>query len=154
MEMPKPSADHERLEKLAGTWKGTETMHPSPWDPAGGEALGITRARVALNGFAVIVDYEQSREGKSTFQGHGVYTWDPQAGEVVLHWFDCMGQGTEEFRGAWDGDRLQLESRNPMGFARMSYDFSRAGRLVSRMEMSQDGQGWAALFDGSYERAD
>lgn len=154
MEMPKPSADHRRLEILAGTWTGKETMHPSPWDPNGGEAEGTTRGRVALEGFAVVVDYEQSRGGARTFEGHGVYTWDARAKEVVLHWFDSMGQGVEEFRGGWEGDRLQLTSRNAMGFARLSYDFSESGVIGSRMEMSQDGESWSSLFDGSYARKD
>lgn len=152
MDMPKPTADHRKLDKLAGTWKGSETMHPSPWDPQGGVAQGATRGRTALNGFAVIVDYEQSRDGRRTFEGHGVYTWDARAGQVVLHWFDSMGQGIEEFRGSWDGDRLRLASQNAMGHARMNYDFAKPGELVSSMEMSQDGENWSKLFDGSYTR--
>jgi hypothetical protein len=152
MGMPKPGDDHKRLEKLAVTWQGTETMYPSQWDPNGGEAQGTTRGRSALGGFAVVVDYEQTRDGKSTFEGHGVYTWDDKAKEVVLHWFDSMGQGREEFRGSWDGDgeRLTLTSRNPMGHTRMLYDFSERGALSSSMEMSQDGQSWSKLFDGRY----
>lgn len=154
MEMPKPTADHKRLEKLAGHWAGTEKMHPSPWDPKGGEAKGTTKARVGLDGFAVIIDYEQSRGGTCTFKGHGVYTWDAASKQVVMHWFDCMGQGVEEFRGAWNGDRLRLESRNKTGFARMDYDFSKPGKMTSSMQMSQDGKSWSTLFDGKYERQD
>lgn len=154
MEMPKPTADHERLGKLAGIWKGTEKMHPSPWDPQGGEAKGTTRARIALDGFAVIADYEQTRGGKHTFAGHGVYTWDTEKKEVVMHWFDSMGQGREEFRGAWKGDSLVLQSQCASGFARMTSQFAGSGKMTSRMEMSEDGKKWNALFDGSYERAD
>ena len=152
MEMPKPTADHRKLEKFAGIWKGTETMHPSPWDPKGGEAQGITRARVALDGFAVIGDYEQTRQGKVTYQGHSIYTWDAKAKQVVLHWFDSMGQPVDEFRGAWDGDRIVLQSKNPMGQWRMSYDLSKPGVMTSKMETSADGKAWSAMFDGKYKR--
>ncbi len=152
MEMPKPTADHKRLEKLAGDWRGKEKMYPSPWDPKGGDAQATTRGRVALDGFAVIADYEQSRDEKRTFAGHAVYTWDAQAKEVVLHWFDSSGQGVDQFRGAWKGDQLQLQSQNPMGFWRMSYDLSKSGSMTSRMETSQDGKSWNPLFDGSYQR--
>jgi len=151
MDLPKPGADHERLEKLAGPWAGTETMHPSPWDPKGGKAEAVTRGRISLGGFAVVVDYEQRRDGRVTFEGHGVYLWDGEAREVVLHWFDSMGGGREEFRGSWDGDRLTLTSKNPMGYARMLYDFSEPGRLSSAMDMSKDGESWSRLFDGSYQ---
>ena len=150
MDVPKPTADHARLEKLAGVWRGTETMHPSDWDPQGGQAEGVTRARVALGGFPVIVDYEQIRGGERTFEGHGVFTWDPQAREVILHWFDSIGQGREEFRGGWTGDVLAVTSKNQMGFARLTYDRSTPGTLLSGMEMSRDGKNWSSLFDGQY----
>lgn len=153
MEMPRPGPDHERLHRLAGTWRGTEKMYPSTWDPKGGEAQGESQTRVALGGFALVTDYRQSRGGQCTFEGHGVYTIDAKSGEVVMHWFDCLNQGSEEFRGRFDGDRLTLTSRNPMGFARMSYDLSKPDVVTSRMAMSQDGQTWSDLFDGSYTRA-
>jgi hypothetical protein len=152
MDMPKPTADHRRLEKLAGNWRGEETMHPSAWDPEGGVAQGTTRSRVALDGFAVIGDYEQTRDGKVTYSGHAVYTFDPRAKEVVLHWFDSMGMGVDVFRGAWQGERLTLQSQNPMGHWRMTNDYSKPGTMTSRMESSQDGKSWTPLFDGSYTR--
>ena len=30
------------LERLAGTWRATETLHPSPWDPKGGPRVPKT----------------------------------------------------------------------------------------------------------------
>lgn len=152
MDMPQPSAGHRQLEKLAGTWQGTETMHPSQWDPKGGTATGTSRVRMALGGFAAIVDYEQARDGHVTFSGHGVYTYDGEANEIVLHWFDCMGSPPEIFRGTFEGERLTVTSRNQMGFARLIYDHSEPGVLVSSMEMSPDGTTWATLFDGTYRR--
>jgi hypothetical protein len=152
--MPKPTADHRRLEKLAGIWRGSETMHPSAWDPQGGEYQAVTRSRVALEGFAVIGDYEQTRGGQVTFSGHAVYTWDVNQKQVVLYWFDSTGQGVDEFRGSWKGDRLVLECRNSMGFWRMSSDLGKPGAMTSFMEMSQDGKSWAKLFDGTYRRED
>ena len=79
MEMPKASDGHRKLEKIAGRWEGEETMYPSPWDPKGGKAIGRINSRVALNGFALINDYEQERDGAITFTGHGVFTYDPKA---------------------------------------------------------------------------
>jgi len=152
--MPKPTAEYERLEKLAGIWTGGETLHPSPWDPKGRVARATTRARVALAGFGVVANYEQTSDGQRSFEGHGVYTWDAKAGEVVLHWFDSMGMGVDEFRGVWEGDRLRLERRNAMELWRMSSDRSKPGRVTSRMEASQDGKSWTVMFDGSYARED
>jgi hypothetical protein len=154
MDMPKPTADHKRLEKLAGIWKGTEKMYPSQWDPQGGEAQATTRARIACAGFNVVSDYEQTRGGQRTFEGHGVYSVDAKANQVVCHWFDSMGQGVEEFRGTWQGDTLTLTSKSPMGHARLTYDASKPGVLRSAMEMSQDGKTWNKMFDGNYRRED
>jgi hypothetical protein len=152
MEMPKPTDAHRKMERLAGEWIGEETMYPSPWDPKGGVASARSQSRVALDGFALVADYEQQRDGVVTFQGHGVYTYDAKERCYLLHWFDSIGGPAEVFRGQFDGDVLTLTSRNPQGFARMTWDLSGKGRMKSRMEMSQDGKSWAALFDGVYTR--
>jgi len=77
MEMPKPQDQHKKLEMLAGTWTGEEKLYPSPWDPKGGTATSRVEARIGLGGFFLISDYEEKREGKVAYQGHGVYGWDP-----------------------------------------------------------------------------
>jgi len=76
MEMPQPTAAHHRLEKLVGRWSGEERIHPSPFDPAGGIAVARAENRLALDGFAVVQDYEQERNGKISFRGHGVLRWE------------------------------------------------------------------------------
>jgi len=152
MDMPKPTAEHKRLEKLAGIWKGTEKMHPSPWDPKGSVAQAITRSRVVVGGYAVAGDYEQRSGANVTFEGHAVYTWDPKASQVVLHWFDSMGGGVDVFRGTWQGDKLELQCQNFMGFWRMTTDLSRPGAMTSHMENSPDGKTWKPMMDGTYTR--
>jgi len=152
MNMPKPGPGHAGLERLAGTWEGEEILHPSHWDPKGGVALGRTTSRVALNGFALIGDYEQVREGVVTFSGYSVMTYDPAEERYMLHWFDCLGSPLEIFQGCFEGDVLTLSHGGPGMHARISYDLSEPDHLVSRMEMSQDGKGWVALFDGRYKR--
>ena len=152
MEMPSLTADHKRLEKFAGIWKGTEKMHPSQWDPKGGEGQATTKSRVALGGYAVVGDYEQRMGGQVTFEGHAVYTWDAKAKQVVLHWFDSMGGGPDVFRGAWNGDVLQLQCQNFMGHWRTTSDLSKPGAMTTRMEMSDDGKTWKPMMDGSYRK--
>lgn len=153
-EMPKPTPHHHKLARLAGHWRGKEVMPPSQWLPQGGTGEAETRARVSLADFYVIADYEQRMGGQVKFTGHGIYTWDAAANEVVLHWFDSMGLGREEFRGGWQGDKLILSSKNPMGTMRMTNDYAVPGKLTTRMEMSADGRTWAVMFDGTYARVD
>ncbi len=152
MEMPKPSPGHKRFETLAGHWEGVETMYPSQWDPKGGQAQGQTKSRIALNGFAVVSDYEQRRGGVVTFAGHGVYTFDPKRELYTLHWFDCLGSPPEVFTGGFEGDVLTMAHEGPPMHVRLIYNFGEAGKLLSKLEMSPDGSVWNTLFDGVYTR--
>jgi uncharacterized protein YodC (DUF2158 family) len=153
MEMPKITEHHLRLKELVGEWRGTEIMHPSPWDPKGGKATGRTNSRLALNGFAMISDYEQERDGAITFIGHGVMTYDTKEACYVLHWFDGLGSPPEVFKGVFDGDILTVAHGGPGMHVRLTYDRSQKKRLISRMDMSQDGKQWKTLYDGSYENS-
>ena len=152
MEMPAPTAGHRKLEKIAGQWEGEEKMYPSPWDPKGGSAIGRIRSRVALNGFALINDYEQDRDGIMTFSGHGVFTYDPKEDLYTLVWVDCMGAPPEIFKGKFDGEILKLAHGGPGMHVRLSYDLSEPGFLSTSMEMSQDGSAWNRFFDARLAR--
>lgn len=153
MKMPVPTAGHLKLESLAGTWEGEETMYPSAWDPKGGTARGRMTGQLTLSGFALIGDYEQERGGKITFTGHSVFTYDPQGDLYTLHWFDCLGTPPEVFTGLWKGDALTLGHGGPGMHARFTYRLVNPRELHTKMEMSQDGQAWNAMFEGRYRRA-
>lgn len=152
MTMPVPSAGHRRLETFAGDWEGEETMFPSRWDPNGGVAIGRNRHTLGLGGFALIVDYEQERDGAVTFTGHGVYTYSPEEDEYTLHWFDCLGSPPEVFVGRFEGAVLTVGHGGPGMHARMTYDFSTPGSMKGTMEMSADGAEWQKLFEAVYRR--
>ena len=152
MGRPQPTDAHQRLARLAGDWAGVEKMLPSEWAPEGYEAPARRTARVALGGFAVVVDYEQEKEGRVVFSGHGMWALEPETREVVLHWLDSTGTGLETFRGGWDGDVLTLESRSPTGRFRLTYDLSAPDTMRTRMESSKDGGPWTPLMEGAYRR--
>lgn len=152
MGMPKPSPGHLALERLAGSWVGEEIMHPSQWDPKGGVAIGRNCHKLALGGFALLVDYEQERDGAIAFTGHGVYTYDPKEDLYSLHWFDCMGSPPELFVGGLDAGVMTLAHGGPGMHARMTYDFSSPDTMKGMMEMSPDGKDWKVLFEAVYKR--
>jgi hypothetical protein len=152
MEMPNPGPGHARLRQLEGLWEGEETMHPSQWDPAGGTAEGRMWSRVALDGFALVSDYEQRRDGRVTYSGHGVMSFDARSANYLLHWLDCMGGPVEIFTGQFAGDVLTVAHGGPGMHARLTYDVSVPGVMNTRMEMSMDGTAWKTLFDGAYQR--
>jgi hypothetical protein len=153
MNMPKPTAAHKKLQRLAGAWRGTEVMHPSDWDPKGGAATGRSDAHVALDGFALVIDYEQERDGVITFSGHGVVTFDTTDQCYVMHWFDSMGSPPEVFWGTFNDHVLTLAHGGPTMHVRLTYDVSTDKHLKTHMDMSQDGETWKRLFDGDYSSA-
>jgi len=152
-EMPRPTPEHERLAVLAGTWIGQEQLRPSPFDPVGGTAVGRWVARVALDGLYLIADYEQERNGKVNFRGHGVYGWDPRGRCYTMHWFDSIGiEHDAPGLGSWESDTLTLihETRHT-GWSRYTYVVG-AGEYTMRLEHSPDGTDWTIFLEGRYEK--
>ena len=60
---PSPLEEHRKLAVFAGEWNGEETVFPSRWT-AGGPATSKVVARMELNGFYLIQDSVQMRDGK------------------------------------------------------------------------------------------
>ena len=153
MDMPKPGDAHKKLEVLIGDWSGRETLHPSPWDPAGGTASATVTNRWIADGFAVVQDYQQRRGGKVTFSGHGVFWFDPAKQEYVMHWWDSMGGTGGEYRGQFTGGLLMLGAPMPQGGqSRTTWNITGPGSHTFLMEVSQDGENWMPAMEGRYGR--
>ena len=153
MEMPRPQPEHAKLESLAGTWAGEETLHPSPWDPHGGPALGRIESRMAMGGFFLVTDYAQDRQGKVCYEGHGVFGYEPERRLYTLHWFDSMGSGTPQpATGTWVGDSLTFEQKSPMGWSRYVYRLEGGNRYAFRIDHSRDGKEWTTFMEGRYTK--
>src|ERR687887_169835 len=60
---PSPLPEHKKLAVFAGEWAGEEMVYPSRWT-AGGPATSHVVARMDLNGFYLIQDTRQVRDGK------------------------------------------------------------------------------------------
>jgi hypothetical protein len=151
MQMPTPAAAHQELERFVGTWRGEEQIFPSPFDPAGGTAIGRVRNVRALDGFAVVQDYEQERGGAVNFRGHGVFRYDPGQSRYEVHWFDSFGANANIMTGQFKGAVLTLE--NTTGHRmRANWDFGTPGRYAYRMEISPDGTNWMPFMAGTYVR--
>lgn len=153
MEMPKPGEEHHKLHALVGNWKGDDRIHPMPWDPKGDVRSSRVTVESDLDGFWVIMDYAQERDGRVCYRGHGVFGWDSSAGKYTMHWFDSMGidPGAPAL-GTWEGNRLTFVQHHHMGHGRMTYVFENADRYTFRLEKSQDGANWMPFIDATYTR--
>jgi hypothetical protein len=152
MVMAVPSAQHNALRTIEGSWVGHEKIHPSPFVPSGAVALGRVVNRGALDGFAVVQDYEQETDGRVNFRGHGVFRYDPEKGAYVLHWFDSFGLPPSEYIGTFVNDVLRLSAITPQGHARVTFDFSHTGHYHYTLEVSPDGEKWFPSIEGEYNR--
>jgi len=154
MEMPRVTDAHRKLEKLVGNWLGDEKISPSPFDPNGGPAVGHVQNRLALDGFAVIQDYEQQRDGKTSFRGHGVFCYDFRQQKYHMYWFDSMGMGPNDYCGTFEGDVLTLNytSQAGMGHGRAIFDLRENGMYKFRLEVSPDAKTWHTFLEGKYTR--
>lgn len=153
MEMPKPGAEHRTLAKMAGIWVGEEKLHPSPWDPKGGTATGRVEARMDLDGFALISDYTQERDGKVVFRGHGVYGWDRSRERYFMTWFDSMSGGLPSTcYGNLEGDTITFENKSEQGLSRYIYKLESETAQGFRIESSQDGKTWMTFLETRYTR--
>jgi len=152
MDMPQPGAPQKQLARLAGTWSGEEKIAPSPWDEKGGVATGKVVNRVALDGWVVVQDYEQTRDGQVSFKGHGVFSFDPERNLTVLEWYDSVSGGPSAFTGTWKGDTLTLTGASGGGQGRCTFDVGGGGYKFA-MDVSQDGRQWAPFMSGTYRKA-
>jgi hypothetical protein len=153
--MPQITAAHKKLEALAGSWVGEETLYPSPWLPEGGTANAKVESRLDLDGFFLLTNYEEAREGRVTYRGHGVYGWDEGRQEYSMFWFDSMGGPgpSAPAWGTWNGDTLEFRHATPHGPTRYVYVFDRPNSYRFRIENSQDGTNWKPFMEARYTRA-
>jgi hypothetical protein len=152
MMMPSVSEQQRKLTELfSGTWRGEETLYPSDWDPKGGPAFGTWIVRAAVDGFAVLVDYDEERDGKIVYRGHGIHGWDAKENTFFCYWFDNIGvMPTQAIRATLDGNRYSYESEVPTGRMRMTYDFT-GDKLEFRIDRN-DGGTWNPMHVGRYTR--
>ncbi len=155
-EMPKPSEAHVKLSALAGSWRGEEKMHPSPWDPKGSTAKARIESRMDVDGFFLLTDYVQEKNGAASFRGHGVIGWDAPSETYKFFWFDSMGMIPKDpATGRFEGKRLTFEQSCPeKGMSnRYVYDVEPDGTYRFAVLMSQDGKTWSPMMEGHYRRA-
>ena len=108
--MPKPTQQHLKLKRFVGQWEGKEKLSPSPWGP-GGEATGRYTGRLDLEGFFVIQDHVEEKDGKIVFRGHGIFGWDSNDKKYTWYWVDSMGQVPAiPSRGESDSGRSPIQA--------------------------------------------
>ena len=155
-QMPQLTPEHRKLHAMAGSWTSVETLHPSPWDPKPGTARGRAESHVAMDGFYVVTDYHQVKDGTPDggYHGHGVFGYDAAKERWFMNWFDNMGgAASTPVWGTWEGDTLTFQMEMPgRGHSRYVYRFEKDGVYSFAIGMSQDGKAWNTFMEGRFTR--
>ncbi|QQO18722.1 DUF1579 domain-containing protein [Bradyrhizobium diazoefficiens] len=147
-----PLPEHARLAAFAGEWDGEEVVFPSRWT-AGGPATSRTVARMDLNGFYLIQDSVQMRDGKQVFATHGIFTFDRDDRTYKLFWYDSLGYTPPSpASGGWVGKTLTLVRGSLRGNARHVYEIIDDNSYSLKIQFSPDAEGWADVLTGVYRR--
>jgi hypothetical protein len=147
-----PLPEQARLAALAGEWNGEEMVYPSRWN-AGGPATSRTVARMDLNGFYLIQDGVQMRNGKEIFTTHGIFTYDRDDRTYKLFWYDSLGYTPPSpASGGWVGNTLTLVRGSLRGNARHVYEIIDDNSYSLKIQFSPDAEGWADVLTGVYRR--
>ncbi|MET4391085.1 hypothetical protein ABIB73_006872 [Bradyrhizobium sp. F1.4.3] len=147
-----PLPEHARLAAFAGEWNGEEVVFPSRWT-AGGPATSRTVARMDLNGFYLIQDSVQMRDGKEIFATHGIFTYDRDDRTYKLFWYDSLGYTPPSpASGGWVGKTLTLVRGSLRGNARHVYEIIDDDAYSLKIQFSPDAEGWADVLTGVYRR--
>ena len=149
---PMPLAEHRKLAVFAGEWAGEEMVNPSRWTE-GGAATSRVVARIDLNGFYLIQDARQSREGKEIFATHAVFTYDREDRLYKLFWHDSLGYfAPSPASGSWSGNSLVLVRGSLRGNARHVYEVIDDNSYTMKIQYSPDAEGWSDVLTGIYRR--
>ncbi|MDP9693659.1 UNVERIFIED_ORG: hypothetical protein J2X79_001207 [Arthrobacter globiformis] len=121
MDQPLPGTAHEALEIFVGRWLGTTELAASPWGPARTATAEVTFTRAA-GGFAVVQSYRHTEADGTHFEGHGVFTVDPDHDETLWYYVDSMGRPpSAPARGVWHDSTLTVERHSDRGTARHTF---------------------------------
>jgi hypothetical protein len=147
-----PLPEHARLAAFAGEWNGEEVVFPSRWTE-GGTATSRVVARMDLNGFYLIQDSAQTRDGKQSFATHGIFTFDREDRTYKLFWYDSLGYTPPSpASGGWVGKTLTLVRGSLRGNARHVYEIIDDDSYSLKIQFSPDAEGWADVLTGVYRR--
>ena len=97
---PMPTAEHEQLKHMVGTWEATVNM-------AGMESKGTMTYKLQAGGFWLVSHFIGEFAGQK-FEGNGLDGYDPIKKKFVSIWTDSMAPQPMISEGTWDKEKNQM----------------------------------------------
>jgi len=145
MQMPAPAPEMTKLIKmLAGNWTVAETHYPNPMMPNGGKGKGTATLKPGPGNLALTEKYHSVGAMGGSFDGMGVFWWDPKAQVYRGLWCDSMTPDGCDTSGTtkWEGDNLvgtmEGEMHGQKMMTRFTYSDWKPNSFVMTMEMGPD----------------
>ena len=103
-EMPRPTAQHQWLQKLAGDWDTSFTIHMPGQPPMTNKGTAVFRP---IGGFWIISELHGEMMG-APFQGVQTLGFSAEKQEFIGTWVDSMSDYQWNYRGQLNDDRTSL----------------------------------------------
>ena len=137
MDQPRADRKHPALASLLGRWLGTTRLEPGPWGPERTVDAEMTFTQVA-GGSAVVQSYRHTESDGGHFEGHGIFTVDPDRQDVLWYYVDSVSPApAAPARCTWHDGVLQVERHTGAGSTRHTLSVS-DGVLVDVAELRRD----------------
>jgi hypothetical protein len=153
-QMPQPTAEHEALEMWVGNWSGEGEMKPGLFGPGGPMSWSEECTWFEGSKFHVVCRSEGTSP-MGTVKGLGIVGYNP--GKQVYTHYGVDNNGWSAYaEGTRTGDTWTYLSEEMMGGQK--YDTRATMTMTSpdtvefTWEMSEDGETWTLLMDGTSTR--
>lgn len=148
MDRPRIDPGHPALASLLGRWRGTTRLEPGPWGSERSVDAEMTFTLVA-GGSAVVQSYRHTEPDGGHFEGHGIFTVDPDRQDVLWYYVNSMSPApAAPARCTWHDGVLQVERHTGAGSTRHTLSVSE-GLLLDIAELRRDDSSGTDLRDRS-----
>ena len=118
MERTSPSRVPRALAGFLGHWRGSTRFASGAWGPERTVDAEVTYTPVA-GGSAVVQSYSHREPDGTHFEGHGIFTVDPDHQDVFWYYVDNAGPApAAAARCTWHNGALRVERHGGAGWTR------------------------------------
>ena len=151
---PQPTAQHEEMAMWVGTWAGSGEMKPGPFGP-GGPMTWTEKCDWFEGSHFHVVCRSEGSGPMGPSKGLGIMGYDPEK-QVYTHYGIDTNGWVGHSAGTREGKTWTYRSEETMGgqtyHSRMTMTLESPTRLSFTWAMSEDGENWTPLMEGTTEK--